>query len=205
MPIQYFFPTCIYRSALLKRGTQACTEELNAACQQVRQGDEAGQLWCTEHYAGGYTSYGTLRNLHRTSLPFKQLETNVWPHVQRFADRLDMDLSEANLAMIDCWVNIMGEGAAHPWHAHPSAVLSGTFYVATPHGSSPLQFQDPRLTHFDGTPPQRVVCRPPNRRQVSYEARAGDLILFESWLRHQVPAQASDEVRVSISFNYAWV
>jgi uncharacterized protein (TIGR02466 family) len=154
---------------------------------------------------GGYTSYGTRRALHRTYVPFKELETKVWPHVRRFAARLDLDLSEANLTMTDCWVNIMSSGAAHPFHAHPSAVLSGTFYVATPAGSSPLEFEDPRLAHFDGVPPQRAVCRPQNRRRVAYEARAGDLILFESWLRHQVPPQIGTEQRISISFNYAWL
>ncbi|MES1172898.1 MAG: TIGR02466 family protein [Myxococcales bacterium] len=205
MPVQYWFPTCVYRAPLVRRSGEAFTQELHAACQRLKQEDEAGQRWCTEHYAGGYTSYGTQRGLHRSHLPFKELETKVWPHVRRFAARLDMDLSEVNLSMTDCWVNIMSGGAAHPFHAHPSAVLSGTFYVATPAGSSPLELEDPRFENFAGSPPQRAVCRPANSRRVAYEARAGELILFESWLRHQVPPQAGNEQRISISFNYAWV
>ena len=39
---------------------------------------------------------------------------------------------------------------------------------------------------------------------VSVPARAGDVILFESWLRHEVPPARYAGERISISFNYAW-
>ena len=48
-------------------------------------------------------------------------------------------------------------------------------------------------------------CRPENERTISYAAQAGTVILFESWLRHEVPANPTVEERVSVSFNYAWV
>ena len=33
----------------------------------------------------------------------------------------------------------------------------------------------------------------------------GDVLLWESWLRHEVPLNMADEdERVSVSFNYAW-
>jgi uncharacterized protein (TIGR02466 family) len=43
-----------------------------------------------------------------------------------------------------------------------------------------------------------------NQAYVKYKAEAGKLILFESWLRHEVSANQSDEERISISFNYDW-
>jgi uncharacterized protein (TIGR02466 family) len=39
---------------------------------------------------------------------------------------------------------------------------------------------------------------------VTYEARAGNLILFESWLRHEVAPNRVAAERVSVSFNYDW-
>jgi uncharacterized protein (TIGR02466 family) len=39
---------------------------------------------------------------------------------------------------------------------------------------------------------------------VTYPARAGELILFESWLRHEVVANPVRSERISISFNYDW-
>ena len=35
-------------------------------------------------------------------------------------------------------------------------------------------------------------------------AEAGNVVLFESWLRHEVPANPVAAHRVSISFNYNW-
>jgi uncharacterized protein (TIGR02466 family) len=53
-------------------------------------------------------------------------------------------------------------------------------------------------------PPRKASCRPSNRTQVPYDVSAGDVILFESWLRHEVGPNPSAGERVSISFNYAW-
>jgi uncharacterized protein (TIGR02466 family) len=38
---------------------------------------------------------------------------------------------------------------------------------------------------------------------VEIPAEEGRFILFESWLRHEVPPNLSKKPRVSISFNYA--
>jgi len=53
-------------------------------------------------------------------------------------------------------------------------------------------------------PPKRASARPANRTHVTYPAKAGHLILFESWLRHEVAANQSSDERISISFNFSW-
>lgn len=205
MPINPWFPTFIYDSPLQKKGMAGWLSSVLAACQDVRAGDDAGREWCLEHYPAGYTSYGTLRNLNRHVSAFSELERKVWPHVERFAQRLDMDLSEVNLAMTDCWVNVMSRDAVHPLHSHPGAVFSGTFYVSTPEGCSSLGFQDPRSEQSSGAPPRLRDCRAENQKQISYAAQAGKLILFESWVRHHVAGNPTLDERVSVSFNYTWV
>ncbi|HBL93229.1 MAG TPA: hypothetical protein DHV57_19265, partial [Hyphomonas sp.] len=45
---------------------------------------------------------------------------------------------------------------------------------------------------------------PEDRRRFVYlEPEVGHAILWESWLRHEVPANMGEEPRLSISFNYA--
>jgi uncharacterized protein (TIGR02466 family) len=126
-------------------------------------------------------------------------------HVGTFARRLDWDLQGRRLEMVDCWVNIMPRQAVHGLHLHPLSVVSGTYYLKTPRGCSRLRFEDPRLDRFMGAPPRAADCRAENRQQVSYPVEAGQVILFESWLRHEVAANPSSEERVSVSFNYHWV
>jgi uncharacterized protein (TIGR02466 family) len=204
MPVKPWFPTFVYESSLERRAGDFARTLLED-CHSVREHDTAGQEWCRVNYPAGYSSYGTLRNLHRTLPRFIELRKKIWKHVERFAGQIDMDLREAQLAMTDCWINIMSRDAVHPWHVHPGAVFSGTFYVSTPSGCSGLSFEDPRIEHFGLTPPRLTECRPANRQRISYEVEPGKLILFESWLRHEVAANPTQEERVSISFNYTWV
>jgi uncharacterized protein (TIGR02466 family) len=67
-----------------------------------------------------------------------------------------------------------------------------------------LKFEDPRLDRFMAAPPRRSSARPQNKAFVVYPAKAGQVILFESWLRHQVATNRTTEERISISFNYNW-
>jgi uncharacterized protein (TIGR02466 family) len=205
MPVKPWFPTFVYEAPLQTKGKDDYVRSLLADCRKVRELDTEGQLWCQSNYPAGYTSYGTLRALHRTVPSFVGLERKIWRHVQRFTSRLDMDLTEATLAMTDCWVNLMSREAVHPLHLHPGAVISGTFYVSAPAGCSGIRFEDPRLEMSSGAPPRRADCRQENRKQITYEVESGKIILFESWLRHGVEPNTTVEERVSISFNYTWI
>jgi len=53
-------------------------------------------------------------------------------------------------------------------------------------------------------PPRVASPRKENQWYVTYPAKAGNVLLFESWLRHEVPANPLQSERISISFNYAW-
>ncbi len=53
-------------------------------------------------------------------------------------------------------------------------------------------------------PPKNAAPHDANRLYSTYPAEAGNVILFESWLRHEVAQNRTAEERISISFNYAW-
>jgi uncharacterized protein (TIGR02466 family) len=142
--------------------------------------------------------------LHTFSSTFGELEKLLARHVRGFAKSLDWDLGGRKLCMTDCWVNIMPKGTVHSLHLHPLSVVSGTYYVSTPRGCSGLKFEDPRLDRFMAAPPRSANVHESNRLHVTYPAQAGHVILFESWLRHEVPPSPVVAERISISFNYAW-
>jgi uncharacterized protein (TIGR02466 family) len=106
--------------------------------------------------------------------------------------------------MTDCWVNIMPRQVVHSLHLHPLATISGTYYVYTPRGSAGLKLEDPRLDRYMATPPLKVNARTDRQRWVVLNPGAGSLVLFESWLRHEVPPNPAASPRISISFNYNW-
>lgn len=203
MAITALFPTLVYRRPLMGAGAVRFNRTLADECQALAASDTAGKRWSAKNYLGGYTSYGSHDRLHLVSSVFAGLRKRIDPHVKAFAKSLHLDLGGRVLAMTDCWLNVMPAGVVHTLHLHPTSVVSGTYYVAVPRGAGSLKFEDPRLSRQMAAPPRRSDAPRAMRAHVSLPARAGDLILFESWLRHEVPPARFAGERVSISFNYS--
>lgn len=204
VPIQYLFRTPVYAAPLKSTSTATLNRLLLRECLQLRHEDRSGRAWSVRNYPGGYTSYNSRSRLHRISPTFANLEKTIDLHVGRFAKSLDLDLRGKRLEMTDCWASIMRHRVVHGLHLHPLSTISGTYYVQVPRGSAGLKFEDPRLERFMAAPPRRPRARVNNRVWVTVPARAGHLVLFESWLRHEVPPNRSRGERVSVSFNYGW-
>lgn len=204
MPIRSWFPTLIYHEPLQKTGLARLNADLAGECRRLREFDQAGRRWSAKNYPGGYTSYASMNELHRFSSSFGELQRKLTRHAQAFARSLEMDLQGRAITMTDCWVNIMPESASHSLHLHPLSIISGTYYVATPAGCPGLKFEDPRLSRFMAAPPKRTAASARNRTHIVYPAQAGNVILFESWLRHEVASNRIPEERISISFNFHW-
>jgi len=200
MTVQRLFPTLVYRGRLQHAGWQKFNNRLLQESLQLRVDDVGGQRWSEENYPGGYTSYNSVHRLHEVSPTFAELQRRLLRHVRSFAASLEFDLERRELAMTDCWVNIMPRQVVHSLHLHPLSTLSGTYYVKTPKGCPGLKFEDPRLDRFMAAPPRTGASRP----WVVIPAEAGTLVLFESWLRHEVPPNPMTAERISISFNYGW-
>jgi len=204
MAVQRLFPTLVYSARLAGAGDKRLKERLLRECRQLGLDDTAGRRWSAKSYPGGYTSYGSAHRMHRMSPTFAALERAIDRHVARFASSLDLDLAGRRLTMTDCWVNIMPRGTAHGLHLHPLATISGTYYVKTPPGCPGLKLEDPRLERMMAAPPRRPRAARENKPWVVLPAVAGNLLLFESWLRHEVAANLVAGERISISFNYNW-
>ena len=142
--------------------------------------------------------------MHEVSPTFDDLRRLLAPHVGRMAAALEWDLRGRRLAMTDCWVNIMPPGVTHGLHLHPLSCLSGTYYVQIPAGSPGLKLEDPRLDRMMAAPPRKPRAARASQPWVRLPVRPGQVILFESWLRHEVPANAARADRISVSFNYGW-
>lgn len=205
MSIKGWFTTFIYYDELQRSGVEKLNGELISDCYKIRAADFVGRKWCKKNYPGGYTSYSSIANLHQMSSTFMALEAKIRKHVMKYANFLEMDLKGKRIEMTDCWVNIMPEQVVHSLHLHPLSFISGTYYVKTPKDCSEIKFEDPRLSNFMAAPPKKSKTSDKNRQFVNYKPQAGKLVLFESWLRHGVSANQSEEDRISISFNYNWL
>jgi uncharacterized protein (TIGR02466 family) len=177
---------------------------MEASCWSIAQDDEAGQAWCEANGYPGYTSYASLTDLGWRFEIFKDLEKALDAHVAQFAEHLQFDLDGRSLALEDLWINILPQGGVHTSHIHPHSVISGTVYVAVPEGASAIKFEDPRHAMMMAAPPRIKDARDEMRNFVYKAPRAGEVLLWESWLRHEVPVNMAEDERISVSFNYRW-
>lgn len=204
MVVKAWFPTYVYYADLKKGNPKKFNDDLIDECYRIRSLDKEGQKWCKKNYPGGYTSYGSIANLHQRSSTFIELSRKIQKHAIAYAKHLDMDLKGKTVQMTDFWLNIMPTHVVHGLHLHPLSFISGTYYVKTPKGCSSIKFEDPRMSKFMAAPPKVAECKPQNKQYVEYKAEAGKLVLFESWLRHEVASNQVEEDRISVSFNFGW-
>ncbi|WP_208353958.1 TIGR02466 family protein [Pseudaestuariivita rosea] len=198
--IKSLFATRLYHAQLGKIDTA----ELEASCIAIAEDDEAGQNWCEEHGYPGYTSYASLTDLPWRFPIFKDLVGVIDQHVAAFAKDVQFDLGDKQLVLEDIWINILPEGGIHTGHIHPHSVISGTTYVAMPQETSAIKFEDPRLPFMMAAPARVKDVREELRQFVYVVPEVGDILLWESWLRHEVPMNMAEDERISVSFNYAW-
>lgn len=198
------FPTFVQRTriGLSPAELRALTRE----CYAFRELDDAGRRWSKTHYPAGYTSYASITNLHQRASSFDRVRVKLDAAVARFARALQMDLgAKGRLKLSSFWINIMGKHAHHSFHLHPLSAVSGTLYLQVPPGSGAFKIEDPRIAAFMGSPPRKADARDENQRYLSLKCKPGEVLLFESWLKHEVPANQASRDRVSLSFNYDWV
>jgi uncharacterized protein (TIGR02466 family) len=203
--ITTLFVTRLYRAAVNDLAKKKIDyAEMKASCEAIAEDDEAGQDWCEEHGYPGYTSYASLADLAWRFPIFADLEKALDKHVAAFCKELAFDLGDRKLKLDSIWINILPEGGTHASHIHPHSVISGTTYVAMPEGTSALKLEDPRLPMMMNAPLRSKKAAQELRSFVYVQPNVGDVLLWESWLRHEVPMNMAEDERISVSFNYNW-
>jgi uncharacterized protein (TIGR02466 family) len=202
--ITSLFVTRLYRATLAEFGPAPDAAELETACLSVAEDDAAGQKWCAENNFPGYTSYASLDDLPWRFPTFDDLVKQLDKHVAAFTKDLQFNLDGKTIKLDCIWINILPEGGLHTSHIHPHSVISGTTYVSVPKGASAIKFEDPRHAMMMAAPTRKAKARTEMRNFIYVEPEVGDVLLWESWLRHEVPMNMAEEDRISISFNYGW-
>jgi uncharacterized protein (TIGR02466 family) len=189
MPTRPLFPTLLYETEI----DGELLPELAHSIRSLATDDLAGQRWSKQHAYAGYTSYASLNDLPKRDPAFADLAKLLTRNARAFAKELGWAVKPK---LDSLWVNLLKGVGHHSGHIHPRSILSGTLYVEVPPGSGAIRFEDPRLPLMMAAPARENTF-------VTVQPHAGLLLLWESWLRHEVlPGNGRGE-RSSISFNFA--
>ncbi len=203
MTLSSLFATTIHHAGLAaEAGNAAFNSEIAKTAKMLAKEDKIGRAWCRENEYDGYTSYSSLDDLVTRATCFDMLAKKLKPHADAFVREQQWDLRGKRLKLDNIWVNILDPGGSHSGHIHPHCVISGTYYVAVPDGASAIRFEDPRLPLMMAAPAPHEDALLANQRFVYFAPKAGDLLMWESWLRHEVPPNRAASPRISVSFNY---
>ena len=101
------------------------------------------------------------------------------------------------------WANINYSGGYNRPHVHPNCLFSGVYYVKTQPQCGELVVNDPR-PGIQTMMPTRKPGQPPKHlwREAHIEPIQGRLIMFPAWLWHCVEENKSNDMRISVSFNF---
>ncbi|WP_309611927.1 TIGR02466 family protein [Sphingomonas sp.] len=199
MTTRTLFPTLLYDADL---GDETLIAALTHSIHTLAADDTAGRRWSGEHGYKGYTSYASLNDLTRRDPAFADLGKLLVKHAAIFAAELAFDLPRKP-RLDSLWVNLLKSGGQHSGHIHPHSILSGTLYVEVPPKAGAIRFEDPRLPQMMAAPTRRPDAPEELRPFVTIQPRTGQLLLWESFFRHEVLPGTAKADRLSVSFNFA--
>ncbi|NNC46937.1 MAG: hypothetical protein HKO13_00695 [Sphingomonas sp.] len=196
MMTRNLFVTPLYEATL---DADDLLEELAYSIRVLAEDDQAGRNWSRDEGYKGYTSYASLNDLPQRDPAFADLKRLLTRHARAFAKELAWDVKPK---LDSIWVNMMKAGAHHAAHIHPHSILSGTLYIEVPGKAGAIRFEDPRHTQMMAAPVRREA---PEHLQtwVAVDPRPGMLLMWESFVRHEVLPHRGRGERLSISFNFS--
>ncbi len=200
MTVSHLFPTPLWQSELADATLLA---DLAHSARALAADDRAGQRWSRDHGYRGYTSYASLNDLPVRDPAFADLARWLNAKARQFAAAAHLDYGAKKPRLDSLWVNILKPGGSHSGHIHPHSTISGTLYLEVPAGAGAIRFEDPRLPLLMHSPPRSADAPDAMRSFVHVAPRPGLLLLWESWLRHEVLPNGAKADRLSVSFNFA--
>ncbi len=131
----------------------------------------------------------------------RELALSVGPHVIAFGRQLFGE--SLRWAIKEMWVNVLQTGGYQSAHTHANSFISGIVYLTDADASSRTAFIRALGGHdfiFRNTNAQSLTGSFNADRWIAPEPSPGDLLLFPSYLLHEVPANRGGE-RITLSFN----
>ena len=115
----------------------------------------------------------------------------------------EQEYYESEPVLGNMWANINPPGGMNMPHLHPNCLFSGVYYVKSNPKSGRLKIMDPRPgaqmympIRKEGDPGRDMW------RDANIEPVEGRIIMFPAWLWHSVEPNQSDDIRISVSFNF---
>tara|TARA_B100000287_G_scaffold380129_1_gene383646 strand:+ start:169 stop:759 length:591 start_codon:yes stop_codon:yes gene_type:complete len=187
MIIEKFFPTFVYGKDVQLDNNKLAQDIIN---------------WSNQDKGVQKTNYkGWHSTTDMANKPeYSPLVTELFRMQKEIYDNEHLD---RNAFLGNMWANINPPGSMNQPHVHPNALFSGVYYVKSQPQSGRLKIYDPR-PGIQTIMPVRKSGNPGKDlwREAHLEPIVGRIIMFPAWLWHSVEENRSNDIRISVSFNF---
>ena len=150
-----------------------------------------------------YTNYGntTSNNTYIFNNKLKEIKQFCEQQIAIYVKEVINPKEDLDFYITQSWLNITKPGENHHIHSHPNSIISGVFYISTEEDDK-ITFCDPNTAIKDLMRYTLKEYTMWNSSNWCFTANPNELILFPSWLNHQVePNMRATTDRISLSFN----
>lgn len=168
---------------------------IDAKLEDIEMQNEASGL------INGITTYN--RGINIPFVPESQkLIDFIIDNCALLAKKQGVDIENASIQVCSIWLNRLAKQGKHAKHAHGGMHYSGTLYVNIPKGSSNIRFHNPHADLMTITAlPVKFDGDASTSTYVDFTPSEGKLLLWNSYLYHEVLEHPLEEFRDTISFN----
>ena len=143
----------------------------------------------------------TTINSYIFEIKLKKIKEFCEQQIKKYVEIVISPSQELEFYITESWINVTKPGEFHHLHYHPNSIISGVFYVNTV-PEDQISFNDPNYKvkghfNFGGQKEYNIW----NSAHWWIPVKNNQLILFPSWLEHEVKRVLGDKDRISISFN----
>ena len=184
--IHGIFPTPIY---LVKRDSNLIPEEEK----EIERIIEEGMI--------KNISNSSSTNSYIFNDKLKNLKQFCEQQIKIYVEQVINPKEELDFYITQSWLNITKPGEFHHEHSHSNSIISGVFYISTVEDDK-IMFADPNIIMKEQIKFALKEQNAWNSTTWFFPVNNNKLILFPSWLNHQVEVNKKATTdRISISFN----
>ena len=131
----------------------------------------------------------------------KKLKQFCEEHIRIYAKEVINPEEKLDFYITQSWLNVNKPGEGHHDHFHSNSIISGVFYIFTEKDDT-ITFSDPNFKVKEIIKLEQKELNPFNSVNWTFSSNNNELLLFPSWLNHQVKVNEKATIdRISISFN----
>ncbi len=135
---------------------------------------------------------------------FNGLFIDICKKAQAFLYECGAKREDFQITLDYAWFNINYPGGSNLPHNHPTADISGVYYLQIPQESGHIYFSNPNPVGYEWSNRDDIFDISTNMIACDsweFVGKEGLLMLFPGWASHGVGGNASKDDRISISFN----